>query len=156
MQPTHLGLTFCCQAFGCSFPNPFLMAMPPLFPEWPYSACFIPMPSSVAEPSCFTFLSCADMTNTYSDTMNLGHNYSLSLEGWGQVHKGHGWTNRLLRMWGPGSRPQSDSDVGPCQQVSSLTSSFPFRCPQVSLPTHLRQALATGTAWRAFHPLTGN
>lgn len=60
------------------------------------------------------------MTNTHSDSMNLGPQLLFVPEGWGQVPKGHGWTNRLLRIWGRESRPQPASAVGPCQQASSL------------------------------------
>lgn len=59
-------------AFDYSLPSSILLAVPPLFLDWPQSACFIPMPSIVAAHGCFTFLLCADMTYTHSRPMNLG------------------------------------------------------------------------------------
>lgn len=153
-------------AFGYSLPSPILLAIPPLFLDWPQSACFIPMPSIVAEHGCFTFLSCADMNDLHPQwphepraittlcPRRVGDRYTRGMDGPTGCpqslkcpacqDKGSWVQTSLLQKWDLASKFLLSAHSSPC------------RCLQVSLPTHLQQALATGTAWKAFHPLTGN
>lgn len=101
------------------------MAIPPLFPEWPHSAYFLPVPSNVAEYSCFTLLSCVDMTNTHSDSMNLGPQLLFVPGRLGTGTQGS-WVDQQV-VEDAGSRPQPASEVGPCQQVSSLSLLLSFQ-----------------------------